>query len=132
MIHESLLIFLWIIIPMIGLVALYKVRTNYKIEQLKSQGKIEKAEQTISGSINTFISNAPKQYEQIKSEIATIRAQGLKDHLSEEQIKKLTQRLESEQDMLQYAVKYGSMAKPFIKPFDKIVTNLLGKFTGEH
>ena len=131
MIHEALMIFLWIIIPITGLCVFYKIRTNYKIEQLKVQGKEDKKEQTVAGSIHTFINHAPKQLEQIKSEIATIRSQGLRDHLTEEQIKKLVQRLESERDMLEYAVKYGAMAKPFIKPFDKIVNKLLGSMTGE-
>ncbi len=131
MIHEIIIPFVWLIIPLTAILIAFKIRTNYKIAQVKQQGKEDKKEESISGSINKFINDAPKQLKQIESEIATIQEKGRRERIPEDQIKKLTERLESEKDMLSYAVKYGGMAKPLIKPFDKIITKLLGNFTGE-
>jgi hypothetical protein len=39
----------------------------------------------------------------------------------------LLSRLLQERDMLSYAVKYGDLAKPFLKPIDKILNNFIGK-----
>ena len=36
--------FVWLIIPMIGLISFYKVRTNYKVQQLKTDSKERKKE----------------------------------------------------------------------------------------
>ena len=97
--------FVWLIIPMVGLISFYKVRTNYKVQQLKTDNKERKKEETISGGISKMISDAPSQLKQIDSEI----------------------RLMQERDMLSYAVKYGDIAKPFLKPIDKILNNFIGK-----
>lgn len=131
MIHETLIPFLWLIIPLVALVAIYKVRTNYKIVQMKTQDKLDKKEQTVEGSINKFFHEAPATLDKIDSELATLKAQAIKERLTPEQTKKMLGRLQSERDMLVYAVKYGDMIKPFVKPIDKIVNRLLSGFTGE-
>ena len=119
--------FLWLIIPMIGLISFYKVRTNYKVQQLKTEGKERKKEETISGGISKMISDAPSQLKQIDSEIATIQQKCKAENITPEQEKVLLSRLMQERDMLSYAVKYGDIAKPFLKPIDKIFNNFMGK-----
>ena len=69
--------------------------------------------------------------DKIDSELATLRAQAIKERLTPDQTKALLGRLQSERDMLAYAVKYGDMIKPFAKPIDKIASRLLGGLTGE-
>ena len=112
---------------MIGLISFYKVRTNYKVQQLKTDSKERKKEETISGGISKMISDAPSQLKQIDSEIATIQQKCKLENISPEQEKVLLSRLLQERDMLAYAVKYGDLAKPFLKPIDKILTNFMGK-----
>ena len=119
--------FLWLIIPMIGLISFYKVRTNYKVQQLKTEGKERKKEETISGGNSKMISDAPSQLKQIDSEIATIQQKCKLENVTPEQEKVLLARLMQERDMLSYAVKYGDIAKPFLKPIDKILNNFIGK-----
>ena len=119
--------FLWLIIPMIGLISFYKLRTNYKVQQLKTEGKERKKEETISGGISKMISDAPSQLKQIDSEIATIQQKCKLENVTPEQEKVLLARLMQERDMLSYAVKYGDIAKPFLKPIDKILNNFIGK-----
>jgi len=119
--------FLWLIIPMIGLISFYKVRTNYKVQQLKTEGKEKKKEETISGGISKMISDAPSQLKQIDSEIATIQQKCKLENITPEQEKVLLARLMQERDMLSYAVKYGDIAKPFLKPIDRILNNFIGK-----
>ena len=119
--------FLWLIIPMIGLISFYKVRTNYKVQQLKTEGKEKKKEETISGGISKMISDAPSQLKQIDSEIATIQQKCKAENITPEQEKVLLARLMQERDMLSYAVKYGDIAKPFLKPIDRILNNFIGK-----
>ena len=119
--------FLWLIIPMIGLISFYKVRTNSKVQQLKTEGKERKKEETISGGISKMISDAPSQLKQIDSEIATIQQKCKLENITPEQEKVLLARLMQERDMLSYAVKYGDIAKPFLKPIDKILNNFIGK-----
>ena len=119
--------FLWLIIPMIGLISFYKVRTNYKVQQLKTEGKEKKKEETISGGISKMISDAPSQLKQIDSEIATIQQKCKLENVTPEQEKVLLARLMQERDMLSYAVKYGDIAKPFLKPIDRILNNFIGK-----
>ena len=77
--------FLWLIIPMIGLISFYKVRTNYKVQQLKTEGKERKKEETISGGISKMISDAPSQLKQIDSEIATIQQKCKAENITPEQ-----------------------------------------------
>ena len=124
---EIVIPFLWLIIPMIGLIAFYKVRTNYKVQQLKTEGKERKKEETISGGISKMISDAPSQLKQIDSEIATIQQKCKLENITPEQEKVLLARLMQERDMLSYAVKYGDIAKPFLKPIDRILNNFIGK-----
>ena len=112
---------------MIGLISFYKVRTNYKVQQLKTDSKERKKEETISGGISKMISDAPSQLKQIDSEIATIQQKCKLENITPEQEKVLLARLMQERDMLSYAVKYGDIAKPFLKPIDKILNNFIGK-----
>ncbi len=127
--HEALINiiipFVWLIIPLIALGAFYKIRTNYKIAQLKEQGKTDKKEQTLSGGITKMLNDAPKQLQQINSEIATLEEKCLREKIPTNKKDELLKRLYSERDMLQYAVKYGDIAKPFLKPLDRIVGGLL-------
>ena len=122
----------WIILIIIfgSAIVYYRIRTSYKKEQMKEMGKQKKKDETFEGAIGGMLRDAPKNLTQIESEIASIRAQGLKDGIPEEQIKKLTQRLESEKDMLTYAVKYGDMAKPLLKPLGLIINKVLGSIGG--
>ncbi len=127
--HESLLNiiipFVWLIIPLIALGAFYKIRTSYKIEQMKQQGKVDKKEQTLSGGITKMLNDAPKQLQTINSEIATLEEKCLRQHITGTAKDDLLKRLYSERDMLTYAVKYGDIAKPFLKPLDSIVGGFL-------
>ena len=122
--------FLWLIIPAISLLGFYRIRTNYKIAQLKENKKIQKSEESISGGISKMLADAPSQLKQIESEIATIEEKCKRENIPEIKAKELLSRLNQERDMLRYAVKYGDLAKPFLKPIDKIVNNLIGKFGG--
>ena len=127
--HEALINiiipFVWLIIPLIAIGAFYKIRTNYKIAQMKEQGKTDKKEQTLSGGITKMLNDAPKQLQQINSEIATLEEKCLREKIPTNKKDELLKRLYSERDMLQYAVKYGDIAKPFLKPLDRIVGGLL-------
>ena len=127
--HETLINivipFVWLIIPLIALGAFYKIRTSYKIEQMKQQGKEDRKEQTLSGGISKMLNDAPKQLQTINSEIATLEEKCLKENIPSNKKDELLKRLYSERDMLQYAVKYGDIAKPFLKPLDKIVGGFL-------
>lgn len=122
--------FLWLIIPLMALIGFYKIRTNYKIAQLKEEKKVKKSEESISGGLAKMIGDAPNQLKQINSEIATIEEKCKRENVSETTKKELLSRLYQERDMLQYAVKYGGLAQPFLKPIDKIVNNLLSKVGG--
>jgi len=122
---NTLIPFLWLVIPLIALGGFYKIRTSYKIEQLKAQGKQDKKEQTLSGGISKMLNEAPKQLQQIESEIATLEEKCLREQIPVEKKNELLKRLHSERDMLSYAVKYGDIAKPFLKPLDKIVGGFL-------
>ncbi len=121
--------FIYISIPIIGFCVWYKIRISYKISQLKQKKRIEKSEEGIEGSITKMIDNAPNQLKQIESEIATLQQKALKEGLTPEQTKSLLGRLESERDMLSYAVKYGGIAKKFAKPADVIFNKFLGGLT---
>ena len=118
--------FVWLIIPIIGLLAWFKMRTTYKIEQMKQEKKISKSEETLSGSINKMINDAPKQLKQINSEIVTIEEKCKRERIDEKTKNELLSRLYSERDMLSYATKYGGVVKPFLKPLDKIANKFLG------
>ena len=79
-----------------------------------------------------MISDAPGQLKQIDSEIATIQQKCKLENISPEQEKVLLSRLMQERDMLSYAVKYGDIAKPFLKPIDRILNNFIGKIGNWH
>ncbi len=117
---------IWIIIPITALLLFFRIRTNYKIEQLKVEKKIQKGEETISGSINKLINDAPKNLKQIESEIATIEEKCKREGIDEAKQKELLSRLNSEKDMLIFATRYGGTVKPFLKPLDKIANRFLG------
>ena len=85
---------------MIGLISFYKVRTNYKVQQLKTEGKEKKKEETISGGISKMISDAPSQLKQIDSESATIQQICKAENITPEQEKVLLARFMQERDML--------------------------------
>lgn len=131
MIHEIIGVYLWMIIPMIGLLAFYRIRTFYKIEQLKAEKKIRKHDESFQGSIHKFLDDAPDQLKTIDSEITTIEQNAIKQNLTPEKTKILLSRLLQERDMLNYAVKYEKLARPLIKPFDAIANKLLGGFGGK-
>ena len=126
MIHEIIIPFIWLIIPLIAISVLYKIRTTYKIAQLKTQDKIMKKESTIEGSLIKMIDNAPNQIKQIEQEILTIRSNAVKTGMTPEQVKGSVERLEREKDMLMIPAKYGDVVKPFLKPLDKIVSKFMG------
>ena len=126
MIHEIITPFIWLIIPCVTIAILFKIRTTYKIAQLKTQDKITKKESTIEGSLIKMIDNAPNQIKQIEQEILTIRANAVKTGMTPEQVKGSVERLEREKDMLMIPAKYGEVAKPFLKPLDKIVSKFMG------
>lgn len=108
----------YVLIPCVCLVAFYKIRTGLTIEKTRQKNRTIKHEQTIEGTIDKLIDNAPDNLRQIDSEIATLRAKGC----TPDQLK----RLEQEKQLLDYATKYGEIAKPVIKPFLKV----FGKFVG--
>ena len=119
--------FLWLTIPLIALISFYKIRVNYKVQQMKIDNKESKKAETISGGISKMINDAPAQLKQLDSELATLNQRAKEQNLTPDQLKQMTSRLNQERDMLQYAVKYGDLAKPFLKPIDKILNNFLGK-----
>lgn len=131
MIHTEFMIYIWIIIPCITVAILFHIRTKYKIEQLKAGKKAQKEDETIAGGLRKLIDGAEGNIKQIDSEIATIQATGRKQGRTDKEIKELVARLNSERDMLMFPAKYGNQMKPFLKPLDLIVNNLLGKFTGK-
>ncbi len=126
MIHEIITPFVWLIIPCITVIVIFKIRTTYKIAQIKNDTKIKKGEETLSGSISKMLNDAPNQLKQIESEIMTIEANCRKQGIPDDKKKELLARLNSEKDMLTYATKYGQVVKPFLKPLDKIANKFLG------
>ena len=86
----------------------------------------KKKDSTIEGSLIKLIDSAPKQIEQLNSEIATIEEKGRREHLTPDQIKKMTERLAQERDFLAIPAKYGDVAKPFLKTIDKVASKFLG------
>ena len=89
-------VFVVLSIVVIGLLKYASIRSRYKVTQLK-QGKIQKKEsESFSGAINEMIDSAPKNLAQVESEIMTIRQEAIKKGMTEEQVKPLLARLESE------------------------------------
>ena len=119
-------VFVVLSIVVIGLLKYASIRSRYKVTQLK-QGKIAKKEsESFSGAINEMIDSAPKNLAQVESEIMTIRQEAIKKGMTEEQVKPLLARLESEKDLLKLASKYGHLAKPLGGSVGKILEKVLG------
>ena len=119
-------VFVVLSIVVIGLLKYASIRSRYKVTQLK-QGKIQKKEsESFSGTINEMIDSAPKNLAQVESEIMTIRQEAIKKGMTEEQVKPLLARLESEKDLLKLASKYGHLAKPLGGSVGKILEKVLG------
>lgn len=117
-------------IVIIGLLKFARIRSKYQIAKMNQTKKIEKEKETFAGSINNIIDQAPNQLQQIESEISTIRMEAIKKGMTEEQIKPLIARLESERDMLSLATKYGGIVKPIAKPIGAIFEKLIGGIGG--
>jgi len=119
-------VFVVLSIVVIGLLKYAKIRSSYKVTKLK-QGKIQQKEsESFSGAINEIIDSAPKNLAQVESEIMTIRQEAIKKGMTEEQVKPLLARLESEKDLLKLASKYGHLAKPLGGSVGKILEKVLG------
>ena len=119
-------VFVILSIVVIGLLKYSSIRATYKVAQVK-QGKIQKKEtESFSGAINEMIDSAPKNLAQVESEIMTIRGEAVKKGMTEEQLKPLLARLESEKDLLKLASKYGHFAKPLGGSVGKILEKVLG------
>jgi hypothetical protein len=110
----------FVILTLIIIGAIYWKRssTQYKIEALKQNVKAKKKEETFEGAITGLLDSAPKNLEQIESEIATLKAKGATPEM--------LARLESERDMLKLAVKYGHLAKPLGGTIGKLLEKLVG------
>ena len=112
----------YVSIPVIGLLVWYKIRSSQQIFKMKEKNKSAKKEQTVEGSIDKLIDNAPENLKQIESEIATLKSKGC----TPEQLK----RLEQEKQLLELATRYGDFAKPLIKPVSKILNSVIGGING--
>ena len=119
-------VFVILTIVVIGLLKFSSIRATYKVQEVK-QGKIKtKEKESFSGAISEMIDSAPKNLAQVESEIMTIRAEAIKKGMTEEQVKPLLARLESEKDLLKLASKYGHLAKPLGSSVGKILEKVLG------
>jgi len=119
-------VFVILSIVVIGLLKYSSIRATYKVQEVK-QGKIKQKEnESFSGAINEMIDSAPKNLAQVESEIMTIRGEAVKKGMTEEQVKPLLARLESEKDLLKLASKYGHLAKPLGGSVGKILEKVLG------
>ena len=112
----------YVSIPVIGLLVWYKIRSSQQIFKMKERNKSAKKEQTVEGSIDKLIDNAPENLKQIESEIATLKSKGC----TPDQLK----RLEQEKQLLELATRYGDFAKPLIKPVSKILNSVIGGING--
>ena len=105
-------VFVILSIVVIGLLKFAGIRSKYKIQEVRQDKQLRKESETFTGAINDMIDSAPKNLEQIESELATIRHEASKNGTTPEQLKQLTSRLESERDLLRFASKYGKVFKP--------------------
>ena len=112
----------YVTIPVIGLLVWYKIRSSQQIFKMREKNKSAKKEQTVEGSIDKLIDNAPENLKQIESEIATLKSKGC----TPDQLK----RLEQEKQLLELATRYGDFAKPLIKPVSKILNSVIGGING--
>ena len=119
-------VFVILTIVVIGLLKFSSIRATYKVQEVK-QGKIKtKEKESFGGAISEMIDSAPKNLAQVESEIMTIRAEAIKKGMTEEQVKPLLARLESEKDLLKLASKYGHLAKPLGSSVGRILEKVLG------
>ena len=119
-------VFVILSIVVIGLLKYSSIRATYKVQEVK-QGKIKnKEKESFSGAINEMLDSAPANLAQVESEIMTIRGEAVKKGMTEEQLKPLLARLESEKDLLKLASKYGHLAKPLGGSVGKILEKVLG------
>ena len=119
-------VFVILSIVVIGLLKYSSIRATYKVQEVK-QGKLKtKEKESFGGAINEMIDSAPANLAQVESEIMTIRANAAKQGMTEEQVKPLLARLESEKDLLKLASKYGHLAKPLGSSVGKILEKVLG------
>ena len=119
-------VFVILSIIVIGLLKYSSIRATYKVQEVK-QGKIKQKEnESFSGAINEMLDSAPANLAQVESEIMTIRGEAVKKGMTEEQLKPLLARLESEKDLLKLASKYGHLAKPLGGSVGKILEKVLG------
>ena len=119
-------VFVILSIIVIGLLKYSSIRATYKVQEVK-QGKIKnKEKESFSGAINEMLDSAPANLAQVESEIMTIRGEAVKKGMTEEQLKPLLARLESEKDLLKLASKYGHLAKPLGGSVGKILEKVLG------
>ncbi len=123
-------VFVILSISIIGLLKFAGIRSHYMINEMRNEKKIIKEKDTFGGAIKDMIDSAPNNLKQIESEIATIQAQAIKQNLTPEQIKALTQRLESERDMLKLASKYGHLLKPLGGTIGKLLEKTVGNIGG--
>ena len=128
MIHEIITPFMWLIIPCVLIAVMFKIRTTYKIAQLKAVVIEKKKESSIEGSLIKLIDGAPAQIKQIDQEIITIKANAVKTGMTPEQTKGAVERLTRERDMLMIPAKYGDVAKPFLKTIDQVASKFLKGF----
>lgn len=123
---ESMLIdytpyWITIIILFTAFLVYYKLRINWKKEQLKGIKKENKDKESFDGAISALLNDAPKNLKTIESEIETLKAKGATPEM--------LKRLESERDMLNLAVRYGDLAKPLIKPLGSFLNRIVGGLT---
>jgi len=119
-------VFVILSIVVIGLLKYSSIRATYKVQEVK-QGKLKtKEKESFGGAINEMIDSAPANLAQVESEIMTIRANAAKQGMTEEQVKPLLARLESEKDLLKLASKYGHLAKPLGSSVGKVLEKVLG------
>ena len=119
-------VFVILSIIVIGLLKYSSIRATYKVQEVK-QGKLKtKEKESFGGAINEMIDSAPANLAQVESEIMTIRANAAKQGMTEDQVKPLLARLESEKDLLKLASKYGHLAKPLGSSVGKVLEKVLG------
>ena len=119
-------VFVVLSIIVIGLLKYASIRSRYKVAEVKQAKATKKESESFSGAINEMIDSAPKNLAQVESEIMTIRQEAIKKGMTEEQVKPLLARLESEKDLLKLASKYGHLAKPLGGSVGRILEKVLG------
>jgi hypothetical protein len=119
-------VFVILAIGITGAIFWKRQSVKLQIEELKEGKKAQKKKETFGGAIEDMINTAPNNLKQIESEIATLKANAVKQGLTPEQTKEMLKRLESERDMLNLAVKYGNLAKPLAGSLGKLLEKVMG------